>query len=49
LVKFLGRVLFPDQAPSQQRASILTVLWSIAAGILTGGVIIAVMLMHGLR
>lgn len=47
LVGLLGKVLFPGQAPWQQRSSVLILLWAIAAGLFTGGGIVAFVLIHG--
>jgi hypothetical protein len=49
LIRFLGRILFPGQASWKQRASVVMVLWAMAAGIFVCGVIVAFMLLHGGR
>ena len=49
LIRFLGKIFFPSQAAWEQRASVVMVLWAIAAGIFMGGVIVAFMLLHGAR
>jgi hypothetical protein len=46
MLNLLGRILFPGQAPWQQRISVLVLLWAIAAGILTGGGIVAFMVLR---
>jgi hypothetical protein len=46
LIEFLGRGLFPGQPPWQQRASVLILLWTMAAGIFTGGGILAFMIIR---
>jgi hypothetical protein len=49
LIRFLGKILFPGQASWKQRASVVMVLWAMAAGIFVCGVIVAFMLLHGGR
>jgi hypothetical protein len=48
-VKLLGKILFPKQAPWEQRTSALILLWAIAAGVLMGGLIAAFMLLRNGR
>jgi hypothetical protein len=45
-IKLIGKILFPRQAPWQQAAKASTVFCSIAVGVLTGGALAALMLLH---
>ena len=49
LLAFLGRILFPSKVPWQQRANAAVVVWTLAAGVVSGGVIVAFLLLRGLR
>ena len=49
LIGFLGKIFFPGQAPWQQRANVRVTLWAVAAGVLTGGVIVAFLLLRNAR
>ncbi len=49
LVAFLGKVLFPAKAPWQQRTTVVVLLWTLAAGLFSGGLIVAFLFFHGSR
>ena len=49
MIGFFGRILFPGQAPWQQRASVLILFWTIGAGIVTGTGIVAFMVLRSGR
>jgi hypothetical protein len=49
LIGFLGKIFFRGQAPWQQRANVRVTLWAVAAGVLTGGVIVAFLLLRNAR
>jgi len=48
-IRLLGELLFPKQAPWQQRAAVMKLLWAMAIGAITGGFIVAFMLLENKR
>jgi len=49
IMKWLGGLLFPKQAPWQQRASMVKLLWAMAIGVITGAFIVAFMFFEAKR
>jgi hypothetical protein len=45
-LKLLGKILFPGQARWQQKSNLAMVFWAVGVGVLTGGAIAAVMVLH---
>ena len=45
-VKLLGKILFPSQPAWQRHANASFVLWGLALGLLTGGIIAVIMYTH---
>jgi len=41
IINLVGKIFFPKDAPWQRRRKTLMLLWAIAAGAITGGIIIA--------
>ena len=49
LIVTLGKVFFPSKAPWRQRANVVVLLWTVAAGVFSGGLIVGFLFFHGLR